>query len=71
MKSLESREENGHKKEKTEGATRPGRITREKMEKWNQMTALRFQTGGGGASLQGLLGGVLEKVKWIEPETLQ
>ena len=38
----------GHKqtKEKTEGATGLGRITREQLEKWNQMTAVRLQTGG-------------------------
>ena len=30
------------KKEKTEGGTGLSRITREHIEKWNQMTALRF-----------------------------
>ena len=35
-----------HKKEKTEGATGLCRITREQTESWNQMTVLRFQTGG-------------------------
>ena len=30
----------------TERVTGLGRRTREKMAKWNQMTALRFQTGG-------------------------
>ena len=37
----------GHKqkKEKAEGAAGPGRITRQLIEKWNQVTALRFQTG--------------------------
>ena len=34
------------KKERTEGATGLGRITREQIEKWNQMTALRVQAGG-------------------------
>ena len=34
------------KKEKTEGATGLGRTPREQTEKWNHMTALRFQTGG-------------------------
>ena len=34
------------KREKTEGATGLGRITREQIELWNQMTALGFQTGG-------------------------
>ena len=47
MKFLESRQEAGPKakKEKTEGATGLGRKTREQIERWNQMTALRFQTG--------------------------
>ena len=45
------------------------RITRVEMEKWNQMTSLRFQTGETGrhqklpASLTALFGAVLEKVK--------
>ena len=34
------------KKEKTERAMGVGRRTREEIGKWNQMTALRFQTGG-------------------------
>ena len=33
------------KKETTEGATGLGRITRQQTERWNQMIALRFQTG--------------------------
>ena len=33
------------KKDKTERGTRLGRRTREVTVKWNQMTALRFQTG--------------------------
>ena len=36
------------KKSKTERVTGLGRRTREKIGKWNQMTALRFQPGGGG-----------------------
>ena len=32
------------KKEKTEGSTGLGRMTREQIERWDQMTALRFQT---------------------------
>ena len=32
--------------EKTERVTGLGRRTREEIAKWNQMTALRFQTGG-------------------------
>ena len=34
------------KEDKTERITGLGRRTREEMVKWNQMTALRFQTGG-------------------------
>ena len=34
------------KRERIEGATGLGRIAREQMEKWNQMTALGFQTAG-------------------------
>ena len=33
-------------KGKTESVTGLGRRTREDIAKWNQMTALRFQTGG-------------------------
>ena len=33
-------------KDKTERVTGLGRRTREKIAKWNQMTGLRFQTGG-------------------------
>ena len=33
-------------KNKTERVTGLGRRTREEIVKWNQMTALRFQTGG-------------------------
>ena len=32
--------------DKTEWVTGLGRRTREEIAKWNQMTALRFQTGG-------------------------
>ena len=38
------------KKDKTERVTGLGRRTREETAKWNQMTALRFQTGGGETS---------------------
>ena len=34
--------------DKTERVTGLGRRTREEIAKWNQMTALRFQTGGRG-----------------------
>ena len=33
-------------KDQTERVTGLGRRTREEIAKWNQMTALRFQTGG-------------------------
>ena len=36
----------GAKKDKTERVTGLGRRTRDEIAKWNQMTALRFQTGG-------------------------
>ena len=45
--------------DKTKKLTGLGRRTREKIAKWNQMTALRFQTGGrhqtSTASLRGYL----------------
>ena len=34
------------KKKKTERVTGLGRRTREEIAKWNQMTTLKFQTGG-------------------------
>ena len=36
----------GRKKDKIERVTGLGRRTREAIAKWNQMKALRFQTGG-------------------------
>ena len=36
----------GRKKDQTERVIGLGRRTREEIVKWNQMTALRFQTGG-------------------------
>ena len=42
------------KKDKTERATGRGRRTREVIAKWNQMTALRFQTGGKTSDIPGL-----------------
>ena len=36
----------GRKKDKIERVRGLGRRTREETAKWNQMTALRFQTGG-------------------------
>ena len=47
---LEKSWENGPagRKEKKDRAKGGGRNTREELVQWNQMTALRFQTGGGG-----------------------
>ena len=36
----------GEKKDKTERKTGVGRRTKEELEKWNQIIALRFHTGG-------------------------
>ena len=41
-----SLEERASRQKKTERVTGLGRGTREEIAKWNQMTALRFQTGG-------------------------
>ena len=45
---LEKGQKNGPagRKDKTERVTGLGRRTREEIAKWNQMTDLRFQTGG-------------------------
>ena len=40
------RKEQQAEKDKIERVTGLGRRTREEIAKWNQMTALRFQTGG-------------------------
>ena len=42
------------KKDKTERVIGSGRRTREETVKWNQMTALRFQTGGEISDILGL-----------------
>ena len=39
-------DQQAEKKDKAERAIGLGRRTREEIVKWNQMTALRFQTGG-------------------------
>ena len=60
MKNFLEKVEKGQQAEndKTERVTGLGRRTREAKAKWNQMTALRFQTGGrhqtSPASLRGL-----------------
>ena len=43
--------------DKTERVTGLGRSTRETIAKWNQMTALRFQTGGETSDIPGLPSG--------------
>ena len=59
-KSLEKRGQKAEK-DKTERVTRLGRRTREAIAKWNQMTALRFQTGGKTSDIPGLpSGGILK-----------
>ena len=58
--SRKSLEERASRQKTIERVTGLGRRTREEIAKWNQMTALRFQTGGGGrhqtapASLRGI-----------------
>ena len=49
------------KKEKIERVTGLGRQTREEIVKWNQMTALRFQTGGRHQTSPVSLGGLLQE----------
>ena len=44
-------------KDKIERVTGLGRRTREEIAKWNQMTALRFQTGGETSDIPGLPSG--------------
>ena len=53
-------------KYKTERVTRLGRRTREEIAKWNQMTALRFQTGGRHQTTPGLPSGDNTSVLAIE-----
>ena len=45
-KKVPENERAGRRKVKTERVTRLSRRTSEEIAKWNQMTALRFQTGG-------------------------
>ena len=45
------------KKDKTKRAMGVGRRTRDKTAKWNQMTALRFQTRGKMSDIPGLPSG--------------
>ena len=54
--------------DKTERVTGLGRRTREEIANWNQMTALRFQTGGRHqtppASLRGGEGEAVPEAEW-------
>ena len=50
------------KKDKTDRATGLGIITREEIVKWNQMTALRFQTGGETSDIPGLPSGDYRRI---------
>ena len=49
------------KKDKTGRVIGLGRRTREEIVKWNQRTALRFQTGGKTSDIPGLPSGVSGK----------
>ena len=64
-----SAEWTSRQKKKTERVTELARRTREETAKWNQMTALRFQTGGrhqiSTASLQGATEIYNQKLLWI------
>ena len=48
-------------KDKIERVTGLGRRTREEIARWNQMTALRFQTGGRHQTSPASLRGLIEK----------
>ena len=56
----------GRRKDKTERATGLGRRTREEIAKWNQIRALRFQTGGRHQTSPASLLGVLKKLKQLQ-----
>ena len=55
-KSSEEKDQQAEK-DKIERITGLGRRTREEIAKWNQMTALRFQTGGETSDIPGLPSG--------------
>ena len=50
--------------DKTERVTGTGRRTREEIAKWNQMTALRFQTGGRHQTSPASLRGCPDDILW-------
>ena len=54
-------------KDKTETVTGLGRRTREEIAKWNQMTALRFQTGGRHQTSPASLRGPHRRTRDTEP----
>ena len=61
MKKIRRKDHQAEKKEdKTERVTGLGRRTREEIAKWNQMTALRFQTGGRHQTFPASFGGIKE-----------
>ena len=57
--SGKSSEERTSRQKKTERVTELGRRTRQVTAKWNQMTALRFQTGWETSDIPGLPSGVV------------
>ncbi|WP_419629635.1 hypothetical protein [Thiolapillus sp.] len=57
--------------DKTERVTGLGRRTREEIAKWNQMTALRFQTGGRHQTSPASLRGLEEKETGRDREHVQ
>ena len=76
-----SAEWTSRQKKKTERVTELARRTREETAKWNQMTALRFQTGGrhqtspppfggGAAKTVGLILLILRKLSEIHDQQL-
>ena len=58
---LEKAEKKGPagRNDKTERVTGLGRRTREEIARWNQMTALRFQTGGETSDIPSLPSGLV------------
>ena len=59
------------KKDKTDRATAVGRRSREEIEKWNQMIALRFKTGERHQTFRPLFGGCCTKLKWVNNKSKQ
>ena len=57
MKKFRRMGQQAEKKDQTERVTGLGRRTREEIVKWNQMTALRFQTRGRHQTSQSPFGG--------------